>query len=116
MLYPNNINEIINLSIDDILKSDGNEEVSSDSNTNSNGYDKDEIESITKKLDFTKYNKLNDGNIFYLDNNKVYNEFKETFEHRFNKKISIFKLFNSVNNKYSYINSFYKKWYVKYNI
>ena len=59
--------------------------MSSKSDNISKEYDIEDIESITKKLDFDNYNKLSKGNIFLLDNNKVYNEYKDAFEQRFNK-------------------------------
>ena len=91
-----NIKEIINS--DDSLSIDNNQ-------NNSKEYDEKEIESITKKLDFDKYNEFSEGNIFYLENNEEYNIFKENFDKRYNKKITFKKLLNNDN----YINNLYKK-------
>ena len=85
ILYPNkNIDDVSILS-NEIINFDDNAEMSSKSDNNSKEYDIEDIESITKKLDFDNYNKLSKGNIFLLDNNKVYNEYKDAFEQRFNK-------------------------------
>jgi hypothetical protein len=62
-----------------------------------------EIESITKRLDFTKYNNAHCGDIFYIYNNKEYNDFKSNFDKGFNKKISLMKMINDFNSN-SFIN------------
>ena len=67
-----------------------------------------EIESITKRLDFTKYNNSHCGDIFYIYNNIKYNEFKNLFDKEFNKKILIMKMINDFNSN-SFINNLSKK-------
>ena len=67
-----------------------------------------EIESIAKKLDFTKYNNAHCGDIFYIYNNKEYNDFKSYFDKEFNKKISFMKMRNNFNSN-SFINNLSKK-------
>jgi len=67
-----------------------------------------EIESITKRLDFTKYNNVHCGDIFYVYNNKEYNDFKSNFDKGFNKKISAMKMINDFNSN-SFINNISKK-------
>ena len=67
-----------------------------------------EIESIAKKLDFTKYNNAHYGDIFYIYNNKEYNDFKSNFDKGFNKKISFMKMRNDFNSN-SFINNLSKK-------
>ena len=83
--YSNNVDDILNID-NSISKINNNKD-----------FDEKEIESITKKLDFTKYNKLSYGNIFNIDNNKEYNEFKDIYELRFKKKLTILKLLNNNN-------------------
>ena len=67
-----------------------------------------EIESITKRLDFTKYNNSHCGDIFYIYNNKEYNDFKSYFDEGFSKKISFAKMINDFNSN-SFINNLSKK-------
>ena len=67
-----------------------------------------EIESITKRLDFTKYNNAHCGDIFYVYNNMEYNDFKSNFDKGFNKKISAMKMINDFNSN-SFINNLSKK-------
>ena len=67
-----------------------------------------DIESITKKLDFTRYNNAHCGDIFYIYNNKEYNEFKSIFDKGFNKKISFMKMINDFNSN-SFINNVSQK-------
>ena len=73
-------------------------------NKDNQEYNEDEIESITKKLDFDEAIKLSNENIFCLENNKKYNEFKDKFDKRFNKNITIFKLLNT-----NFCNNYYIK-------
>ena len=86
--------------------------LNSEGTTNKSLINKDdeicEIGSITKKLDFTKYNNEHCGDIFYIYNNKEYNDFKSNFDKGFNKKISLMKMINDFNSN-SFINNLSKK-------
>ena len=91
MLSPNQNDYSYNSNIEDIINYDN---VKSNNNKNKNSSTKDynafEIESITKRLNFDNIN-LDNDNIFSINNNKKYNEFKINFDKDFKKKFIIDK-------------------------
>jgi hypothetical protein len=99
--------------LEDFSNSNNNEyTLNSENITNKSLINKEDdicdIESITKKLDFTKYNNAHYGDIFYIYNNKKYNDFKSNFDKGFNKNISFTKMINDFNSN-SFINNLSKK-------
>ena len=82
-------NNYSNSDIEDMINSDEN---LSNIKNNFRVFDGNDLESITKKLNFDNYNILNCGNIFNLENNKEYDEYINIFDKQFNTKFNIFKI------------------------